>query len=173
MYDRYSVQKIVFALTMFVNIMITVFLDGYYYNSSSNTLRGAIDDKLKTVALSVKPTLDIYNEEINGSGSISQKRYMEIMGELSKYTDSVGVEYVYSIVQKDGKIYFTTSSATEEEFKNFSANEWEITRTGELNGEKSFFIIPAANTELRKLLHEHAAGYKEKIEKEISKKTTR
>ena len=62
MYDRYSVQKIVFALTMFVNIMITVFLDGYYYNSSSNTLRGAIDDKLKTVALSVKPTLDIYNE---------------------------------------------------------------------------------------------------------------
>ena len=106
MYDRYSVQKIVFALTMFVNIMITVFLDGYYYNSSSNTLRGAIDDKLKTVALSVKPTLDIYNEEINGSGSISQKRYMEIMHELSKYTDSVGVEYVYSMVQKDGKVYF-------------------------------------------------------------------
>ena len=78
MYDRYSVQKIVFALTMFVNIMITVFLDGYYYNSSSNTLRGAIDDKLKTVGLSVKPTLDIYNDEINGSDSISQKRYLEI-----------------------------------------------------------------------------------------------
>ncbi len=66
--------------------------------------------------------------------------------------------------------YCESWEVTEEEFKNFSANEWEITRTGELNGEKSFFIIPAANTELRKLLHEHAAGYKEKIEKEISKK---
>lgn len=63
--------------------------------------------------------------------------------------------------------YCESWEVTEEEFKNFSANEWEITRTGELNGEKSFFIIPAANTELRKLLHEHAAGYKEKIEKEI------
>ena len=54
--------------------------------------------------------------------------------------------------------------------KNFSADEWEITRTGELDGEKSFFIIPAADTELRKLLHEHATGYKEEIEKEIIKR---
>ena len=66
--------------------------------------------------------------------------------------------------------YCESWEVTEEEFKNFSANEWEITRTGELNGEKSFFIIPAADTELRKLLHEHAAGYKEEIEKEINKK---
>ena len=139
MYDRYSVQKIVFALTMFVNIMITVFLDGYYYNSSSNTLRGAIDDKLKTVALSVKPTLDIYNEEINGSGSISQKRYKEIMGELSKYTDSVGVEYVYSMVQKDGKIYFTTSSATEEELKKESYSKFYEEYKKASNGLKEAF----------------------------------
>ena len=66
--------------------------------------------------------------------------------------------------------YCESWEVTEDEFKNFSADEWEITRTGELNGEKSFFIIPAANTELRKLLHEHAAGYKEEIEKEIIKR---
>ena len=66
--------------------------------------------------------------------------------------------------------YCESWEVTEEEFKNFPANEWEITREGELDGKKSFFIIPAADTELRKLLHEHAAGYKEEIEKEISKK---
>ena len=66
--------------------------------------------------------------------------------------------------------YCESWEVAEEEFKNFPTDEWEITRTGELNGEKSFFIIPAVNTELRKLLHEHAAGYKEEIEKEISKK---
>ena len=67
--------------------------------------------------------------------------------------------------------YCESWEVTEDEFKNFSADEWEVTRTGARDGEKSFFIIiPAANTELRKLLHEHAAGYKEKIEKEISKK---
>ena len=66
--------------------------------------------------------------------------------------------------------YCESWEVTEEEFKNLSADEWEITREGEFDGEKSFFIIPAANTELRKLLHEHTAGSKEEIEKEISKK---
>ena len=66
--------------------------------------------------------------------------------------------------------YCESWEVTEDEFKNFSADEWEITRTGELDGEKSFFIIPAADTELRKLLHEHATGYKEEIEKEIIKR---
>jgi len=66
--------------------------------------------------------------------------------------------------------YCESWEVTEEEFKKFPADEWEITREGEFDGEKSFFIIPAANTELRKLLHEHAAGYKEEIEKEISKR---
>ena len=117
MYDRYSVQKIVFALTMFVNIMITVFLDAYYYNSSSNTFRDNIDDKLKTVAFGAKYTLDGYNDEIKSADSVSRQRYIEIVKELSKYTNSVGVEYIYSVVEKDGKIYFTTSSATKEELK--------------------------------------------------------
>ena len=117
MYDRYSVQKIVFALTMVVNILVTLFLDGYYYMHSKENLMAQIDGKLKTVALSVRPMMSAYNEEINGSGSITPERYMDILKELSLYTDSTGVEYVYSMAQKDGKVYFTTSSATEEEVK--------------------------------------------------------
>ena len=65
--------------------------------------------------------------------------------------------------------YCESWEVTEDEFKNFSADEWEVTRTGERDGKKSFFIIPAANTELRKLLHEHTAGYKDAIESEIFK----
>jgi len=124
MYDRYSVQKIVFALTMLVNILITVFLDGYYYISSKDNLTAQIDDKLKTVALSVKPMMDAYNDEINGTGSITPQRYMDILKELSHYTNSIGVEYVYSVAQKDGKIYFTTSSATDEEIKKESYSKF-------------------------------------------------
>ena len=87
--------------------------------------------------------------------------------EFPKYDnyDAINVDKV-SCIPCD---YCESWEVTEEEFKNFSADEWEITREGELDGEKSFFIIPAANTELRKLLHEHAAGYKEEIESEIFK----
>ncbi len=124
MYDKHSVQKIVFALTMLVNIFVTVVLDGYYYISSKENLKAQIDDKLQTVALSVKPMMDSYNEEINGSSSITPQRYMDILKELSRYTDGVGVEYVYSVAQKEGKIYFTTSSATEEEIKKESYSKF-------------------------------------------------
>lgn len=65
--------------------------------------------------------------------------------------------------------YCESWEVTEDEFKNFSADEWEVTRTGELDGKKSFFIIPAADTELSKLLHEHATGYKEEIENKLLK----
>ena len=88
--------------------------------------------------------------------------------EFPKYDnyDAINVDKISNIPCD----YCESWEVTEEEFKNFPADEWEITRTGKFDGEKSFFIIPAANTELRKLLHEHAAGYKEEIEKEISKK---
>jgi len=66
-YDRYSVQKIVFALTMVVNILVTLFLDGYYYMHSKENLMAQIDGKLKTVALSVRPMMSAYNEEINAA----------------------------------------------------------------------------------------------------------
>lgn len=65
--------------------------------------------------------------------------------------------------------YCESWEVTEEEFKNFPADEWEITRTGELNGEKSFFIIPAKGTPLRERLSEHRLGYKEEIEGELLK----
>jgi methyl-accepting chemotaxis protein len=123
MYDRYSIQKIVFALMMFVNVLITVSLGGYYYFSSKQNFTSQIDDKLKTVAMSVRPTMDTYNEEINGSGSITQARYLEILKSLSEYTNAIGVEYVYSMVEQNGKIYFSTSSATEEDIKKESYNK--------------------------------------------------
>ena len=124
MYDRYSVQKIVFALTMLVNILVTLFLGGYYYMYSKDSLMTQIDGKLKTVALGIKPSMDVYNEDVNDSNSIAPDRYMQILKELSVYTDSIGVEYVYSVVQKDGKIYFTTSSATEKEIKDSSYSKF-------------------------------------------------
>lgn len=85
--------------------------------------------------------------------------------EFQKYDnyDAINVDKVADIPCD----YCESWEVTEEEFKNLPAEEWEITREGELDGEKSFFIIPAANTELRKLLHEHSAGYEEEIEKEV------
>ena len=88
--------------------------------------------------------------------------------EFPKYDnyDAINVDKVSNIPCD----YCESWMVTEDEFKAFPEGEWEVTRTEEKEGEKRLFIIPAAGTEFRKLLHEHAAGYKEEIEKEISKK---
>lgn len=65
--------------------------------------------------------------------------------------------------------YCESWEVTAEEFKSFPADEWEITREGELDGEKSFFIIPAKRTPLREGLSEHMPGYREGIEGELLK----
>lgn len=65
--------------------------------------------------------------------------------------------------------YCESWEVTEEEFKNLPTDEWEITREGELDDEKSFFIIPAKGTPLRERLSEHWLGYKDEIEDELLK----
>lgn len=87
--------------------------------------------------------------------------------EFPKYDnyDAINVDKVSNIPCD----YCESWMVTEDEFKAFPEGEWEVTRTEEKEGEKRLFIIPAAGTEFRKLLHKHAAGYREKIEKEISK----
>lgn len=98
-----------------------------------------------------------------------KKRHEKLMlwknytpAEFPKYDnyDAINVDKVSNIPCD----YCESWEVTEEEFKNFSADEWEVTRTGERDGEKSFFIIPAKGAPLRKRLSEHRLGYKEEIE---------
>ena len=87
--------------------------------------------------------------------------------EFQKYDnyDAINVDKVADIPYD----YCESWEVTAEEFKNFPADGWEIVREGELNGEKSFFIIPAKRTPLREGLSEHMPGYKEGIEGELLK----
>lgn len=61
--------------------------------------------------------------------------------------------------------YCESWGVTDEELERLDASEWEVVRTtGDLH-----YIIPAKNTELRKMMSSQAAGYKEMIEKELGK----
>ena len=96
---------------------------------------------------------------------ILKKKYTP--NEFQKYDnyDAINVDKVADIPCD----YCESWEVTAEEFKNFPADAWEITREGELYGEKSFFIIPAKGTPLRERLSEHRLGYKEEIENELLK----
>lgn len=55
-----------------------------------------------------------------------------------------------------------------EEYEALDKAQWEEVRREPKNDTELIYVIPAKNTELRQVLHEHAEGYKEKIEAELA-----
>ena len=55
-----------------------------------------------------------------------------------------------------------------EEFETLDKTQWEEVRREPKDDTELIYVIPAKNTELRQALHEHAEGYKEKIEAELA-----
>lgn len=55
-----------------------------------------------------------------------------------------------------------------EEYEVLDKAQWEEVRREPKDETELIYVIPAKNTELRQALHEHAEGYKEKIEAELA-----
>lgn len=55
-----------------------------------------------------------------------------------------------------------------EEYEALDKAQWEEVRREPKDDTELIYVIPAKNTELRQALHEHAEGYKEKIEAELT-----
>ena len=64
--------------------------------------------------------------------------------------------------------YCESWELTMEEYDRLVKDQWEVVRHG-FRKEDTVFVIPAKDTELRKLLHDHSDSYKEKIEAALGK----
>ncbi len=107
------------AIVFVLLVLISSFTISYInYQSNKNILYHDIDQKLKTVALSTKFILgdDFFDKAIE-SDSISEEEDKQNILKLSKFINNLDVEYVYTMIKKDDKIYFTSSSAKDDELK--------------------------------------------------------
>lgn len=79
--------------------------------------------------------------------------------------DAINVDKVANIPMD----YCESWEITTKELSYFPKSDWEVVRKGFRADIETVFIIPAAGTALREVLHLHQDGYREKIEKEIEK----
>ena len=107
---------ILFGLLVFVSSLTNSYIN---YQTNKDIFYKNIDNRLKSAALDVELTLgsDFFDKAIK-KDSISSKTDLENISKLSKIADILGVAYIYTMTQKDEKIYFTTSSSTTEDEKN-------------------------------------------------------
>lgn len=109
-------------------VFIFVYLAGiagysfYSYNSYKDQYIHEIDAKLKSVvAMSSEIVGAKYHENLK---NIDEKEYLALCTKLSDIADNFEIKYIYTLIEKDGKIYFTSSSYTKQELAEKSYTQF-------------------------------------------------
>jgi len=112
-------NKIVVALLFFIFYVSSIVVYGYLsYSSYYEDYMSRVDAKLLSVANSVGHIISHdYHDKI---ATLSEDEYLKICAKLSKLSDDLKTKYIYTLVQKEKKIYFSSSSYTAKELEEKS-----------------------------------------------------
>ena len=104
------------AIIVCAYILLVAAYGLWSYNSGKKSLLKTLDDKLLYVASNVKRVLpDDFHDRAVGKDSISKEEDKKNGSILSDYVNKTGIIYAYTMIKKDGNVYFTSSSNTPEE----------------------------------------------------------
>lgn len=110
-------NKVLIAVFLFGLILTSVFTAHNYFKSRNNLMH-SIDSELTAGAYAVKFAFgESFHNNITPE-SVSEDQHKNNIRLLNELTQKIDLEYLYSMVLKDGKLYITSSSATDEELKN-------------------------------------------------------
>ena len=115
-YKKKRFLVIFFFFILFVMSLINTYIN---YQNSKNIVYNAIDSQLSSVAHSVKLMLsDEFFDKATKKNAISKVQDRENIKKLSNYIKQTDITYLYTMILKDKKVYFTLSSATDYDVKN-------------------------------------------------------
>ena len=108
---NYYKKKRFFLILFFTFLLVLISFSIFAYNLVNNTYEEHINSKLKSAALNTAFILGDNFFDRAYKGKISQKEDIDNTLKLNKLAKNEGVRYVYSMIEKNGSIYFTSSSA--------------------------------------------------------------
>jgi len=107
-----------FFISLFIAIFIvSIVFSVLAYKLVDKEYENKINSKLKSAALNTSLILGDKFFERAYKGEISKDEDINNTFILTKLANNEGVRYVYSMIEKNGTIYFTSSSATKEEIR--------------------------------------------------------
>ena len=110
--NYYKKRKFFIILFLSIFFMLLTFSIFAYY-LVDKTYEEHINSKLKSAALNTAFILgENFFDRAVKSGAITKKEDINNTLKLNKLAKNEGVKYVYSMTEKNGKIYFTSSSST-------------------------------------------------------------
>jgi len=140
--------------TFTIFVLGIIFFSYSEYQHHKATLYKQIDERLLVSANTMDTILTPkFHDRALEATSIPETEYNQDIDRLSELAKSMQVIYLYTLIQKNGKIYFTASSATDEERK-----------TG-VNLTHYFEHYDDASDELKKVFQTHQKSYDEYTDK--------
>jgi len=102
-----------FALLVLGGSILTSIIE---YNTNKSILYTEVQQKLKSAALNIELVLDKkFLTTMMHQSSLSQEKDLKNIQLLSKLANNANVDYVYIMIKKGDKVYFTSSSAKKNE----------------------------------------------------------
>jgi diguanylate cyclase (GGDEF)-like protein/PAS domain S-box-containing protein len=114
---KFKENQLIYIAVIVYLIWVSVFV-GTNYFSEKDRLYRSLDVQLDTAAASLPLLLpESFHHQSMQPGGLTQQQSLELTLKLSDFTRIRDVIYFYSLVLRDGKVYFTASSATDEEIE--------------------------------------------------------
>ena len=97
-------------------IAVIVAYTVYSYNTRKEDILQNVSDKLLFVASEVKRSLpEDFQDRVQNKKSLNMTKEIQNNMALSDYAKQTGVSKVYTLIKKDGKVYYTASGSSEEQ----------------------------------------------------------
>ena len=104
-------RQILFSLVG-VNMLVTVLFSAAFYVKQKKTVITDMDSTLRAVVTLARETLPSdYHDRITGASSVSDGEFLKIVDRNNRLCVALGLEYIWSLMEVDGRIVFTTSTS--------------------------------------------------------------
>lgn len=124
-FENLRLRTKILILIIFINIVTTLLYTYFSYDLNKDYAIKSIDERLKSA---VHGAYNILNEEYHNrifdKNSISSEEYLSKLKKLSLFSKELKVAYVYSMIKRENKVYFTSSSASDEDIINGEIDEF-------------------------------------------------
>ena len=108
---NYKLKRNFFIILFLAVFIMLISFSVFTYNLVEDEYNAQLDSKLRSAALNTAFVLgDKFFNKALKKGSVSKKEDINNTFKLNKLAKNEGVRYVYSMTEKNGKIYFTSSS---------------------------------------------------------------
>ncbi|MBK9498034.1 MAG: HAMP domain-containing protein [Leptospiraceae bacterium] len=98
-------------VSLLLSISLSIVFGVFYYNRKTNQIYEYTDNVLLTTALSAKNILPRdYHEKLD---SVTTSSYEEIKNRFDQFASDIQVAYIYTMIEKQGKLYYTASNVLE------------------------------------------------------------